>query len=94
MLKDLGCRYVIVGHSERRSFFQESSDLINRKTKAAVKFNLIPIVCIGETLPERDSGRAREVVRSQFQGTFAGFSQEEMEKLIIAYDPVWAIGTG
>ncbi len=94
MLKDLGCRYVILGHSERRAFFQESNELINQKTKAAVKFNLNPIVCVGETLPEREAGRAHEVVRSQFQGTFAGLSAEDMDKVIIAYEPVWAIGTG
>lgn len=94
MLKDMGCRYVILGHSERRSCFQESNQLVNQKAKAAVKFNLVPIVCVGETLAERDSGRTHEVVRSQFQGTFAGFSAEEMDKLVIAYEPVWAIGTG
>ena len=94
MLKDLGCRYVILGHSERRAHFHEANELINRKTKAAVKFNMIPIACIGETLAERDAGRAQEVVRLQYQGTFAGLTAEEMDKVVIAYEPVWAIGTG
>lgn len=94
MLKDLNCRYVILGHSERRAYFQESDELINKKAKAAVKFNLIPIVCVGETLAERESGRAEEVVRKQVHGSLAGFTAGEMEKVVIAYEPVWAIGTG
>lgn len=94
MLKDIGCRYVILGHSERRAYFKESNDLINKKSKAAVKFNLIPIICVGETLAEREAGNALEVVRAQFAGTFKGFSADDMEKVVIAYEPVWAIGTG
>ncbi len=94
MLKDLGCRYVILGHSERRSYFHESNHLINQKAKAAVKFNLIPIVCVGEVLSEREAGQAQEVVRKQFKGTFSGFTHEEMDKVVLAYEPVWAIGTG
>jgi triosephosphate isomerase len=94
MLKDLNCRYVILGHSERRACFKESDELINKKAKAAVKFNLIPIVCVGETLPEREAGQAEEVVRKQVHGSLAAFTAEEMEKVVIAYEPVWAIGTG
>ncbi len=94
MLKDIGCRYVILGHSERRAYFKESNELINKKAKAAVKFNLIPIVCLGETLAEREAGNQLEVVRTQFAGTFKGFSAKAMEKVVIAYEPVWAIGTG
>jgi triosephosphate isomerase len=94
MLKDLGCRYVILGHSERRIHFQESNELINKKAKSAVKFNIIPIVCLGERLEERQAKRAEEVVRSQFQGTFSGFTGTEMDKVVVAYEPVWAIGTG
>lgn len=94
MLKDIGCRYVILGHSERRAYFKESNELINKKAKAAVKFNLIPIVCVGETLAEREAGRQLEVVRTQFAGTFKGFTAEEMDKVVLAYEPVWAIGTG
>lgn len=94
MLKDIGCRYVILGHSERRAYFKESNDLINKKAKGAVKFNLIPIVCVGESLAERETGRQLDVVKAQFAGTFKGFTAEDMEKVVIAYEPVWAIGTG
>ncbi|MDD5084872.1 MAG: triose-phosphate isomerase [Candidatus Omnitrophica bacterium] len=94
MLKDVGCRYVILGHSERRQYFGETDGLVNKKLKTAIKFNLIPIVCIGETLAERDAGKAKEVVANQFEGSFQGLTAEEFERLIIAYEPVWAIGTG
>jgi len=94
MLKDVRCRYVILGHSERRAYFKESNSLINMKVKTAVKFNLIPIVCVGEVLAEREAGQAKQVVESQFRGTFDGLSEEEMSKIVIAYEPVWAIGTG
>lgn len=94
MLKDLRCRYIILGHSERRSHFHESNSFINKKVKMAVKYNMVPIACIGETLAERESGQANTVVEKQFHGTFDGLAAEEMEKIIIAYEPVWAIGTG
>ncbi len=94
MLKDLDCRYVILGHSERRSYFNESDELVNKKVRMALKYNLIPIVCIGEWLQEREAGQHFEVVRGQFQGTFKDLSSDEMERVIIAYEPVWAIGTG
>lgn len=94
MLKDMGCRYVILGHSERRQYFKESNELINKKVKAALAFSLIPIVCVGETLDERESGHANETVKGQFEGTFDGIAGEQFEKLVLAYEPVWAIGTG
>lgn len=94
MLKDMGCRYVILGHSERRAYFRETDELINKKTKGAVKYNLVPIVCVGETLPEREANRAFEVVKQQITGSLLGLSNEDMEKVVIAYEPVWAIGTG
>lgn len=94
MLKDAGCRYVVLGHSERRAFFHETDELINKKVKTACKFNLVPIVCIGETLAEREAGKEELVVQTQFSGSLAGLSAEEIDKVVIAYEPVWAIGTG
>ncbi len=94
MLKDVGCRYVILGHSERRQIFGETDALINKKVKAALAYSLIPIVCVGETLPERESGQAKETVRKQFEGSLKDLTADQLEKIIIAYEPVWAIGTG
>ncbi len=94
MLKDVRCRYVILGHSERRQYFGESSTLVNEKLKAALKFSLIPIVCVGETLAERDAKRQFEVVKAQFEESFKDMTKEEILKTVIAYEPVWAIGTG
>jgi len=94
MLKDAGCQYVILGHSERRNIIGESSELVNLKTHAALAAGLIPIVCVGELLKERKAGTTEQVVRRQFDGSFSGISAEDMKKCIIAYEPVWAIGTG
>ena len=94
MLKDIGCQYVILGHSERRSIFGESSELVNLKTRAALAAGLTPIVCVGELLKEREAGTTEWVVRRQFDGSFSGISAEDMKKCVIAYEPVWAIGTG
>ena len=94
MLKDLGCRFVILGHSERRSYFRETDEFVNRKVKAALKFSLVPIVCIGETLEERESRKAFEAVKSQFDGSLKDLSEEDIQRTVIAYEPVWAIGTG
>ena len=94
MLKDIGCQYVILGHSERRSILGESSELVNLKTRAVLAAGLIPIVCVGELLKERESGETEWVVRRQFDGSFSGISAEDMKKCVIAYEPVWAIGTG
>ena len=94
MLVDLGCRYVILGHSERRTLFGETDGIVNAKTKAALTAGLIPIVCVGETLEEREAGRTGDVVTTQLKGSLAGLSPSELEKTVIAYEPVWAIGTG
>jgi triosephosphate isomerase len=94
MLKDVGCRYVILGHSERRHVFNESNADVNKKVIAALAHGLVPIVCVGEQLAEREAGRTREVIREQFEGSLAGVTAEQMPGLVIAYEPVWAIGTG
>lgn len=94
MLKGLGVAYVIIGHSERRQFFGETDATVNKKIKTALKHGLIPIVCIGENLAEREQGKTFDVIRTQSQGSLADLSPEEMEGIIIAYEPVWAIGTG
>ncbi|MFC1808524.1 triose-phosphate isomerase [Candidatus Omnitrophota bacterium] len=94
MLKDIGCRYVIIGHSERRQYFGETDESVNAKLKVAISYNLAPIVCIGETLTEREAGKTEQVIEKQFFGAFEGISNKDMAKIIIAYEPVWAIGTG
>jgi triosephosphate isomerase len=94
MLKDVGCRYVILGHSERRHVFKESSAEVNKKLIAALAHGLVPIVCVGEQLAEREAGRTSDVIREQFEGSLAGVTAEQMSGLVIAYEPVWAIGTG
>lgn len=94
MLKEFSVRYVILGHSERRQYQQEPDELIARKALAAHAAALKPIVCVGETLAEREAGRTELVVGTQLRGSLAGLSAEQMEETIIAYEPVWAIGTG
>jgi triosephosphate isomerase (TIM) len=94
MLKSVGCEYVIIGHSEQPQFFGETDETVNKRVKAALANGLLPIVCVGELLEERKAGRAEEVVRKQFENGLKGLSAEEMTKVIIAYEPVWAIGTG
>ncbi len=94
MLKSVGCEYVILGHSERRTIFGENDELINKKIKKALDSGLKPIFCIGETLEERESGITFDVVKRQVVNGLAGISEAEMETIIIAYEPVWAIGTG
>jgi triosephosphate isomerase len=94
MLKDCGCEYVIIGHSERRKYFSETDQSVNKKIKAALEVGLIPIVCVGETLEEREAEKTIEVVENQLKGCFAELKDEDMLKLVIAYEPVWAIGTG
>jgi len=94
MLKNVGCEYVIIGHSERRQFFGETNETVNEKLKAALKEGLRPIVCVGEKLEERNSGKAFDVIKDHVMNSLAGISKEEMLKTIIAYEPVWAIGTG
>jgi len=94
MLRDIGCSFVIIGHSERRQFYAESDETVNRKTKAALAVGLTPILCVGELLAERDSGQAETVVERQLTGGLNGLTLADVERIIIAYEPVWAIGTG
>jgi triosephosphate isomerase len=94
LLVDIGCRYVVVGHSERRQLFGETDDTVNRRLRAALRSGLVPILCIGETLEERDAGRTLARVRTQIQGALEGIPPEDFRKIVLAYEPVWAIGTG
>ncbi len=94
MLKECGVRQVILGHSERRRLFGETDSLVNQKLKAALRHGLKPIVCIGETLEERDAGRTLDVVLSQLNAGLAGLDDSQLAKITLAYEPVWAIGTG
>lgn len=94
MLLDLRCKYVILGHSERRHILGESDTLVNKKTHAALAAGLVPIVCVGEKLEERESGRTADVIRTQVEGSLAGISADQLRRVVIAYEPVWAIGTG
>jgi triosephosphate isomerase len=94
MLKDVGCRLVIIGHSERRQYFGESNETVNKKIKAGLDAGLIPIVCIGETLAQREAQDTMAVITSQLREGLSGLAATDIGKLIIAYEPVWAIGTG
>lgn len=94
MLKDLGCTYVIIGHSERRQHFKESNELIHQKIEAALQHNLQPIFCVGELLEERESGRTESVISQQIVEGLGAVTAEQMSLITIAYEPVWAIGTG
>ncbi len=94
MIKSVGCEFVILGHSERRTIFGETNQTINKKIKAAVKHEIKPIFCIGETLDERESGVTFKVIETQVKEGLSGLSEVELANLIIAYEPVWAIGTG
>lgn len=94
MLKELGVSYVILGHSERRQYFSETDEIVNRKIKLALKNELTPIVCCGETLGEREAGLMKEVLGRQIKIGLKGLDKEDIENLIVAYEPVWAIGTG
>ncbi|MBC7900002.1 MAG: triose-phosphate isomerase [Saprospiraceae bacterium] len=94
MLKDSGCSQVIIGHSERRQFYRETHGSVNRKTKAALAAGLTAIVCVGEMLAEREAGSAENVVKGQLVSGLDGLTVADMESIIIAYEPVWAIGTG
>jgi triosephosphate isomerase len=94
MLVDVGCQYVILGHSERRHVLGETDEQVNEKLRAALQTTLTPIVCLGETLGEREAGRTLEVVTRQAEQSLAGLSAEQMARVVIAYEPVWAIGTG
>jgi len=94
MLKEFSVRYVILGHSERRTYQKESDELISKKAHAAHAASLKPIVCVGETLNEREAGHTEKVLETQVQGSLAGLSKEQMIETVVAYEPVWAIGTG
>ena len=94
MLVDAGCRYVLAGHSERRQLFGDTDETVRKKTRAALDSGLHPIVCIGETLPERESGRTLEVVGRQIRAALSGLDAGQVARLTVAYEPVWAIGTG
>ena len=91
---DAGCTHAIIGHSERRKIFGETDEIVNKKMKAALKHNLVPVLCIGETLEERESQRTYRVLETQLAGAFSGLKAEETVRVVIAYEPVWAIGTG
>lgn len=94
MLKEIGCKYVILGHSERRQFFGETDETVNKKVKSALSHGLIPIVCVGEKLEEREAGTTEQVIKTQVSGSLAGLDAGQLAGLVIAYEPVWAIGTG
>jgi triosephosphate isomerase len=94
MLADAGCRYVLVGHSERRQFFHETDDTVARKALAVLSEGLTPIVCVGETLENRDAGLEKEVLRRQFSGGPGSLTADEFSRILMAYEPIWAIGTG
>jgi triosephosphate isomerase len=94
MLTDVGATYVIVGHSERRQYFFETDAIVSRKTRAAIAAGLTAIVCVGETLPQREEGNAESVVKGQLAAGLAGLTANDIERIIVAYEPVWAIGTG
>lgn len=94
MLKEIGVKYVIIGHSERRQYFNETDETVNKKVVAVLAHDLLPIVCVGESLAERESGSTEQVVRTQTEAALNGLSVEQAMQVVIAYEPIWAIGTG
>lgn len=94
MLKDVGCQYVIIGHSERRQYFAETDKTVNKKVKAAFAYHLVPIMCVGETLDQRETGVTETVIGDQIKGGLEGLTAAQVAGMVIAYEPVWAIGTG
>ena len=94
MAADLGCRYVLVGHSERREYFAETDQVVAEKVRRVIENGLLAMVCVGETLQQRESGRAEQVVASQIESGLAGIKGDEWAQVVVAYEPVWAIGTG
>ncbi|UHA75178.1 triose-phosphate isomerase [Paenibacillus sp. 481] len=94
MLKDLGVEYVILGHSERRAYFVETDEIVNKKMHAAFRHGLTPILCVGESLEERESNQTNDVCKVQTEAAFQGLSAEQAKQVVIAYEPIWAIGTG
>ena len=94
MLRDIGVDYVIIGHSERRAYYNETDESVNKKLKAAFNYNLKPILCVGETLEQREEGITKDLITTQTRLALKGLSNEQVKKVIIAYEPIWAIGTG
>ena len=94
MLKCINVEYVIIGHSERRQYFAETDETVNKKIKAALKHELNPILCVGETMKQRELGLEEEIIKQQIIGALEGITKEQVEKIVIAYEPIWAIGTG
>lgn len=94
MLKEIGVDYCIIGHSERRQYFNETDETVNNKLKAALAHGLFPIICVGETLEQRENGKAKEIVKNQILKGFSGILNEDIKDIVIAYEPIWAIGTG
>lgn len=94
MLKEIGVEYVIIGHSERREYFSETNEMINKKARAILDAGMLPIICCGETLTQREQGVTNEHVRYQIKVALLGLSEDEVSRLVIAYEPIWAIGTG
>lgn len=94
MLKEISVDYVIIGHSERRQYFNETDETVNKKVKSALSHKINPIICVGETLEEREGNKAKDKVKSQIIKGFEGIDKEDIEKIVVAYEPIWAIGTG
>ncbi|MBN1960570.1 MAG: triose-phosphate isomerase [Deltaproteobacteria bacterium] len=94
MIKEAGCTYTLIAHSERRQYFGETNESSNKRLQATLRAGLVPILCVGETLEQREAGKTNEIVKKQLEGALAGFAVADLAKLIIAYEPVWAIGTG
>lgn len=94
MLKSINCEYVIIGHSERRQYFAETDEIVNRKVKAALEYGLKPIICVGETLEEKEDGKTVEVITGQISKALKDLTLEDLRTIIVAYEPIWAIGTG
>jgi len=94
MLKDVGCEYVVLGHSERRQYFKETSEEVARKTEVALSVNLIPIMCVGEKLEEKESGKTESIIKQEIKALFSKIDSTLVARIIIAYEPIWAIGTG
>ena len=94
MLKDVGCQYVIIGHSERREYFSETDEMVNKKIHAALSVGLSAMVCVGESLEQREKGKTFDIIGNQVKSSLEGCREKEMESIVIAYEPIWAIGTG
>lgn len=94
MLKEIGVDYCIIGHSERRQYYNETDETVNKKIKSTLSHGILPIVCVGETLEEREANKAEDIVKNQIIRAFEGITKEELNKIVIAYEPIWAIGTG